>query len=138
MKKVINRKIAIILAIAFILIGGLLSLDTLERKTDSGFIPLNTSDWSNISSGDHTIIYVGRPTCEQCVEFEIELKAFLETERESMYYFNTDENQLIKEQVIKEYNLISVPSLVVLTENDFYVITDPNNDVILEELSNLY
>ena len=45
-------------------------------------------------------------------------------------------NEKVKNEIIKRYNIIAVPSIVVLAKDDFYIIMDSDNDVIIDEILN--
>ena len=54
----------------------------------------------------------------------------------TIYYFDTDVNKDIKDEIIQRYNIIAVPSIVVLTDDDFYIIMDSDNERIIAEILN--
>ena len=96
---------------------------------------LNSADWSNItSSNEKTFVYVGRESCEQCSDFKPMLETIVKNNKLKFYYFDTDINEDIKDEIIKRYNIIAVPSIVVLTEDDFYIIMDSNNDILIDDI----
>lgn len=64
------------------------------------------------------------------------LEAIVEDNKIKFYYFDTDINENIKDEIIKRYNIIAVPSIVVLVKDDFYIIMDSDNDVIIDEILN--
>lgn len=64
------------------------------------------------------------------------LEAIVEDNKIKFYYFDTDINENIKDKIIKRYNIIAVPSIVVLVKDDFYIIMDSDNDVIIDEILN--
>ena len=58
----------------------------------------------------------------------------MKNHRLEFYYFDTDINEDIKDEIIKRYNIIAVPSIVVLKDDDFYIIMDSDNNMIIEEI----
>ena len=64
------------------------------------------------------------------------LEAIVEDNKIKFHYFDTDINENIKDEIIKRYNIIAVPSIVVLVKDDFYIIMDSDNDVIIDEILN--
>ena len=111
----------------------------LYNKNDTyGLIPLNTADWSTITNENkETLVYIGRPSCKQCTEFLPLLMSTIEENKATIYYFDTDKYDSLKKEIIQRYNIISVPSIIVLQNNDFYVIMDSDNQKIIDSISKL-
>lgn len=66
-----------------------------------------------IKSGDHQIIYVGKPTCPQCRLFVPIVYSILEDKAERIYYFDIDsfdKNTYI--DLFKQIELSDLPSLI--------------------------
>lgn len=133
-QKNISKIILLLVAIIICLIV-LLGIHT--QPESYKLIPINSTNWSNIiNDGEKTFVYVGRESCEQCSAFKPMLEAIVEDNKIKFYYFDTDINENIKDEIIKRYNIIAVPSIVVLVKDDFYIIMDSDNDVIIDEILN--
>ena len=112
-------------------------MDIHNQSESYGLVPINSTNWSNIiSDNEKTFVYVGRESCEQCSTFKPMLETTIEDNKIKFYYFDTDVNEKVKDEIIKRYNIIAVPSIVVLAKDDFYIIMDSDNDVIIDEILN--
>lgn len=138
---IVSKKQKILLIISGVVIFILLlNLESIFHESNTyGLIALNSSDWSNVISNSHkpTLVYVGRSSCEQCEKFKPMLEKVIEENKSKVYYFDTDKNVDIKETIIKKYNIIAVPSIVVFLNNDFYIIMDSDNNEIIDQVSTL-
>ena len=65
------------------------------------------------------------------------LETVIKENKTKIYYFDTDKNSNLKQEIIKHYNIISVPSIVVLTKDDFYIIMDKDNQKMIDEISKI-
>lgn len=118
-------------------IGLIILVDIHNQSESYELIPINSTNWSNIiSDNEKTFVYVGRESCEQCSVFKPMLETTIEDNKIKFYYFDTDVNENVKDEIIKRYNIIAVPSIVVLAKDDFYIIMDSDNDVIIDEILN--
>lgn len=131
-----NKKIFLFLIIVCISVFFIVSILNMPYKDESKqLIMLNTTDWSNIiNENEETFVYVGKESCEQCLKFKPLLENVVKNHRLEFYYFDTDINEDIKDEIIKRYNIIAVPSIVVLKDDDFYIIMDSDNNMIIEEI----
>ena len=94
-------------------------MDIHNQSESYGLVPINSTNWSNIiSDNEKTFVYVGRESCEQCSAFKPMLETTIEDNKIKFYYFDTDVNEKVKDEIIKRYNIIAVPSLVVLAKDD--------------------
>lgn len=120
-----------VVVVVFIITG----LNIFRKNKSWELIPLDSADWSSIIDEDKiTFVYVGRTSCEQCLDFKPMLERIVKEYKLTFYYFDTDVNKDEKEEVIKRYNIIAVPSIVVLMKDDFYIIMDSDNDKIIAEI----
>ncbi|EUJ32953.1 thioredoxin [Listeria floridensis FSL S10-1187] len=98
--------------------------DTKEEKTKqeakSFLRTISTDDFkSKLADGKTEIIYVGRPSCVDCQEFQPLLKQVLQEEKiTKLDYYNTDEaskkNRKAMIAMLKKMKVDSVPTLVAL------------------------
>lgn len=130
---------------AFLLLAGIINLTfvitilfyTFQKASSYELVPLNTTNWTNITDENETaFVYVGRESCEQCSKFKPMLETMAKEHKITIYYFDTDVNKDIKDEIIQRYNIIAVPSIVVLTDDDFYIIMDSDNERIIAEILN--
>lgn len=137
MKKYLKKNWFVLLVIILFIVV-MINIANTKISSNYGLISLQTSDWTEIShNNDVTLVYVGRESCSQCREFEAIFEPYLQENKLSVYYFDTDVNSTIKDEIIKKYNIIAVPSIVVLEEDDFYIIMDESNQVIIEQVSSI-
>ena len=97
-----KRKITYISAIAIILIG-IISLIYIDLSK-SPLNTINSKEYNDIvEDGESKLVYVGRPTCPECAEFQPVLEEVVEEEKINVYYYNTDE---AKKKSMDEFNVI--------------------------------
>lgn len=115
-----------------------------NKYQKNSLIDLSIDEFNNIkSSNEITLIYLGRDSCNQCIEFKLMLEKFLIENNKFAYYVNFDissddfEMNNKKNQIIKKYNIISVPSILILENDDYYIITDKDNNMIIKQLAEI-
>ncbi len=98
--------------------------------------PITTTDWTTISSQNNSpsFVYLGRDSCDKCAEFKPLLEQFLKDNKIKAYYFDTSLNKENTNTIVKKYNIIGIPSIVVLKNNDYFVIMDENYQNILNQI----
>jgi len=140
MSKSKNTKLLIgLISMAVILIAAIAILNVLENRstetpggtTEASDETTEASDEStalhiignsemdeilNDDSGVGTFVYVGRPTCPFCVEFEPILVGVLEEKGQELLYFETDlanlEDSDRRVQIMEHLGLAGVPAIV--------------------------
>lgn len=96
---------------------------------------IETTNWTTISNDDiPTFIYVGKDSCNECAEFKPMLEKFLIKNNIKSYYFDTSVNKEKTDYIVKKYNIIGVPSIVVLKNNDYYIIMDKDHQNMLDQM----
>lgn len=111
----------------------------LNQNNQFALDPLKTTDWTFISqSNSPTFVYVGRDSCAECAEFRPMLEEFLMDNHIKAYYFNTSINKENTETIIKKYNIIGVPTIIVLKNNDYYIIMDENHQNMLNQIKDAF
>ena len=115
-----------------------------NKYQKNSLIDLSIDEFNNIKSPNEiTLIYLGRDSCNQCIEFKPMLEKFLIENNKFAYYVNFDissddfEMNNKKNQIIKKYNIISVPSILILENDDYYIITDKDNNMIIKQLAEI-
>lgn len=129
-----------LLYLSILLVGIMLVILFSFNKNNYGFEPITTPDWTNISSKNNspTLVYLGRDSCNKCIEFKPLLKDFLEENKLQAYYFDTSLNKGNTNNIVKKYNVFAVPSIVVLKNNDYFVIMDENYQSMLDQIESAF
>ena len=97
-----KKKITYISTIIIILIG-ITSLIYINLNK-SPLNVINSKEYNEIvEDGESKLVYVGRPTCPECAEFEPILEEVVEAEEVNVYYYNTDK---AKKKSMDEFNEI--------------------------------
>lgn len=115
-----KKKIFIIFTICSILLCSFYFYKGINNS--STLVELNNEKLSDyINKEDDVWVYVGRPSCEECSEFQPKLENVLKDIDQQLYYYDTDhareedEQEMIK--LIKTLNVKTVPTIVHL-KND--------------------
>lgn len=111
----------------------------LNRNNQFALEPLKVTDWTSITQNNSpTFVYVGRDSCDECAEFRPMLEKFLMDNHIKAYYFDTSINKENTETIIKKYNIIGVPTIIVLKNNDYYIIMDENHQNMLNQIKSAF
>ena len=109
---IIQKNISKIILLLVMGICLIILVDIHNQSESYGLVPINSTNWSNIiSDNEKTFVYVGRESCEQCSTFKPMLETTIEDNKIKFYYFDTDVNENVKDEIIKRYNIIAVPSI---------------------------
>lgn len=130
-KKAIYYSTTIIAVVIILLIIFLKSYSNNQYKLE----PIETTNWTTISNDNiPTFIYIGRDSCNECAEFKPMLEKFLIKNKIKSYYFDTSINKENTDYIVKKYNIIGIPSIIVLKNNDYYIIMDEDHQNMLEQM----
>ncbi|EMF0243890.1 thioredoxin family protein [Enterococcus hirae] len=86
-----------------------------------GLYEVDSISLEKIMNGKDTLfVYVGRPTCPQCKEFEPILRKVLNNQHQSMGYYNTDnarkENEDKLEIMADSLGINSIPAIIKIVD----------------------
>lgn len=115
----ISRK-KLLISLSLILVSFLYL--TINSKTDySSFIELNNKTLADkVNTSEELMVYVGRETCQECVQFEPTLKEVLSDMDKQIYYYNTDhakeDNEQLMNDLIETLKIKVVPTIVNLKD----------------------
>ena len=96
-----KKKLYIVLPIVLVVI----ILGAIFYKSDDGVLDTITSKEFNkiLNDSEEKIVYIGRPTCPDCVQIQPILEEKLEAEGLTAYYYNTDK---AKKKSMDDFNEI--------------------------------
>ena len=65
-------------------------------------------------NGGIKFLYVGRPTCENCQEYQPIVEAVINEIDVEVFYYNTDDNREdeIFDEIIEQLDLVAVPTII--------------------------
>ncbi len=88
-----------------------------------------------IDTDDDVMIYIGRDNCPSCKEFYPYLEELAYDADFFVLYYNTAPDRIERKQkmlrTLEEINVFTVPSVVVRSENAYYVFDE---DITIEDL----
>lgn len=88
-----------------------------NNNSSVNFIELNnTSLEDKINNKEDFTVYIGKPTCQECTEFEPILKNVLDDIDKEIYYYNTDnareDNEDLMIDLLETLNVKVVPTII--------------------------
>ena len=133
MKKIIIGCICFII----ILSVGIYIVKSINDKQDNKvseevLLEIKREDVKSLIREEETCwVYVGRPSCPDCVKIFPKLKSFLEDEGKSIFYYNTECKASEKKKERAYYNslgVMSVPSIIKIEKGSVKNIYNIDND----------
>ncbi|MDR2834503.1 MAG: thioredoxin family protein [Streptococcaceae bacterium] len=97
-----NKKITLISSLLLILLLFIFATKSMTQTKEELVLIDNQQLENVIKSKKETIVYIGRPTCPQCQEFEPTLRKVLKEEKIHLDYYNTDEARKQDESVLSD------------------------------------
>jgi len=120
MKDIINKKLIFSLISILLIIIGLFFYSKHSETKDTLILISNSQLQAMIDEKEEALIYVGRPTCPQCQEFEPLLRETLANNKTTIYYYNTDEARKDSSNALSnlaaKLNVDTVPSVIKLSK----------------------
>ena len=123
MKKSKNNKLIIGLISTVVILVTLLAVLNILR--DSALHVIGLSEMEEIlndDSGTGTFVYIGRPTCPFCNEFEPILEGALQSLGQELAYFETDladlENRTRRSEIQDQLGVTGVPVIVYIVNGE--------------------
>ena len=115
------KKNIVIFVLALITFGTVLTVKYSDKLlyfyNVSSLIKLDTNDLKSLTKQEGThIVYIGRPTCEYCIDFVPKLNKVVKETNLEVNYYDTDKNRkdLQMTELLTELNVETVPAVIVV------------------------
>ncbi|MRI73293.1 thioredoxin family protein [Enterococcus mundtii] len=109
----------------FIIVISLISVFSYRSFASlSDVLPLITSEelQNKLNMHEDIMVYIGRPTCPDCHEFEPVLRNVLNDASEKIFYYNTDEARKIDskklDDIAENLSIDAVPTLIKISDGE--------------------
>ena len=117
------KKNIVIFVLALITFGTVLTVKYSDKLlyfyNVSSLKELDTNDLKSLTKQEGTnIVYIGRPTCEYCIDFVPKLNKVVKETNLEVNYYDTDKNRkdLQMTELLTELNVETVPAVIVVKD----------------------
>ncbi|AOA03478.1 thioredoxin family protein [Carnobacterium maltaromaticum] len=117
------KKNIVIFVLALITFGTVLTVKYSDKLlyfcNVSSLKKLDTNDLKSLTKQEGThIVYIGRPTCEYCIDFVPKLNKVVKETNLEVNYYDTDKNRkdLQMTELLTELNVETVPAVIVVKD----------------------
>lgn len=112
-------------------------LSNIEKSDKNLLIDITREELNKrISKNENIYVYIGRPTCPDCKEFEPELKDILNKMNKKLLYYNTEVPASQKQEIrdyLEKYNVKTIPCILYIEDGKTIKLYDCQNTKEVEE-----
>lgn len=113
------KKISLLPLISIVMVS-IFMVFLITSNNSSTLTDIDSDQLTNLLDEESELqyLYIGRPTCPICVEFQPILEEVIQEEEIDVYYYNTDvareENSSILSEMMENLDVTSVPTLMAI------------------------
>ena len=112
-------------------------LSNIEKNDKNLLIDITREELNErISKNENIYVYIGRPTCPDCKEFEPKLKDILNKMNKKLLYYNTEAPASQKQEIrnyLEKYNVKTIPCILYIEDGKTIKLYDCQNTNEVEE-----